>query len=79
MVKIGTAFQNRFEFLIGIETMNNGKEHQASLDNTKGEEQGNSIRHGERGKKRHNKNHRMEKMEVLLKAFVLEGPSEGRS
>ena len=44
-----------------------------SLPNdTESEKQRNTGRHGEWGKKRHNKDHRMEKVKVLLKDLVLE-------
>ena len=50
VVKIGTAFQNCFQLLVGIETMDNGKRHEACLDNTEGKEQRNAGGHGERSK-----------------------------
>ena len=42
VVKIGTAFQNRLQFLIGIDAMDNGKKHETCLNNAESEEQGNS-------------------------------------
>ena len=53
VVKIGTAFQNRLQLLIGIDAMDNGKKHESCLNNTEGEEQGNTRRHSERSEKRH--------------------------
>ena len=72
MVKIGTAFQNCFQLLIGIETMNNREKHGTCLDNTEREEQRNTGRHGEGSKKGYNKNHGMKKVKMLLKGFVLQ-------
>ena len=71
MVKIGTAFQNCFQLLIGIETMNNRKKHETCLDNSESEEQRNAGRHGERSEKGHNKDHGAKKVKMLLKGFVL--------
>ena len=79
MVKIGTAFQNCFQLLIGIEIMNNGKKHEACLDNPKGKEQRKTSGHGEGSKKGHNKDHGMKKVKMLLKGFVLEFPTKSRS
>ena len=59
--------------------MDNREKHQSCLGDTKRKEERNSGRHSERGKKGNNKNHGMKKMEVLLKAFVLECASEGWS
>ena len=59
--------------------MNNGKKHEACVDNPKGKEQGNTGGHGEWSKKRHNKDHGMKKVKVLLKGFVLELSTERRS
>ena len=71
-VKIGTAFQNCFQLLIGIETMNNGKKHETCLNNTEREEQGNTGRHGEGSEKRNHKDHGVKKLKMLLKGFVLQ-------
>ena len=79
VVKIGTAFQNRLQFLIGIDAMDNGEKHETCLNNTESKEQGNTCGHSERSEKRHNKNHGMQKMKVLLKSFVLELPMESGS
>ena len=79
VVKIGTAFQNRLQFLIGIDAMDNGKKHETCLNNAESEEQGNTRGHSERSEKRHNKNHGMQKMKVLLKSFVFELPTESGS
>ena len=59
--------------------MDDGKRHETCLNDTKSRKQRNTGRHGERGEKRHNKDHRMEKVKVLLKDFVLELPTEDGS
>ena len=79
VVEIGTTFQNCFQLLVGIETMDNGKKHEACLDITEGKEQRNAGGHGERGEKRQRKNHGMQKVKVLLKGFVLEFSTKSRS
>ena len=72
VIKIGTAFQNCLQLLIGAETMNNRKKHETGLNDTERKEQGHTGRHGERSEKRNNKNHGMKKMKMLLKDFVLQ-------
>ena len=79
MVKIGTPFQNCFQLLIGIESMNDGEKHKTCLDSPKSEEERNTSRHGERSKKGHNEDHGMKKMKVLLKGFVREFSTKSRS
>ena len=59
--------------------MDNGKKHETCLDNTESEEQGNTCGHSEWSEKRHNKNHGMQKVKVLLKGFVLELPTQSGS
>ena len=72
VIKIGTAFQNCLQLLIGVEAMNNRKKHETGLNNTESKEQGHTVRHGERSEKRNNKDHGMKKMKMLLKDFVLQ-------
>ena len=75
MIKIGAAFQNCLQLLIGVETMNDRKKHEASLNNTKSKEQGHTVGHSEGSEKRNNKDHGMQKMKMLLKGFVLQFPT----
>ena len=72
VIKIGTAFQNCLQLLIGVEAMNNRKKHETGLNNTESREQGHTVRHGEGSEKRNNKDHGMKKMKMLLKDFVLQ-------
>ena len=73
----GTAFQNCLQFLIGIDSMNNGKKHEAGLNNTESKEPGNTGGHSERSEKRNNKDHGVQKVKVLLESFVLELSTDG--
>ena len=76
VIKIGAAFQNCLQLLIGVEAMNNNrKKHETGLNNTESKEQGHTVRHGEGSEKRNNKDHRMKKMMMLLKDFVLQFPT----
>ena len=72
VIKIGAAFQNCLQLLIGVETMNNGQKHETSLNDTEGKKQGHTVRHRKRSKKSDNKDHRMKKMKVLLKDLMLQ-------
>ena len=75
VIKIGTAFQNCLQLLVGVEAMNNRKKHETGLNNTESKEQGHTVGHGEGSEKRNNKDHKMKKMKMLLKDFVLQFPT----
>ena len=55
MVEIGTSFQNRFQFAVGVESVNGGQEHKPGLGNAKTEEHRKTVRHGKRSEKRKHK------------------------
>ena len=40
MVEIGTTLQNCFHFAVGMETVNDGQEHEPGLGNANAEEHG---------------------------------------
>ena len=65
MIKIGTAFQDCLQLLVGVETMNNRKKHETSLNDTESKEQGYIMGHRKGGEKRYHKNHGVKKMEML--------------
>ena len=79
MVKIGTAFQNGLQLLVWIDAMNNREKHEPSLNDSKSQEKSDTERHCERSEKSNNENHRVQKVKVLLKSFVLELPSQDGS
>ena len=72
VIKIGAAFQNGLQLLIGIKTMNNREKHETSLNDTKSKEQGHTVRRRKGSEKSNHKDHRMEKMKVLLKDLMLQ-------
>ena len=72
VIKIGAAFHNCLQLLIGIETMNNRKKHETRLNDTKSKEQGHTVRHRKGSEKSNHKDHGVKEMKVLLKDLMLQ-------